>query len=204
MRASLGVGVSLGLVPGLGAMLELAAQRHFAQLGVGLTARYLPPSEQQSALGDLRLQAAGGSLTGHYLPLSWVGLGAGFDAYGVHAQGRGALLNTRSEWTVTLAARVESWVSVLRSSRTQLELGVAGLLHPQPPRFGTSSGRTLYEVARFGLQVGLRGGWDFLNGFARLPGYTANTMDALKLWCNGAASARFVVSHPSPPPRSRS
>jgi hypothetical protein len=156
-----GVGLTSGVVPGLGLTLLGGASLEPSPFGASLSLRYALPQDEQSEGRAVEVDSIGlrGELLYRFVPVLELALGVEADwLHGTGAPGVSARQSS-SVWRVapTLGLSLIPWPD----AQPRLELGVSAQLALVRPRFVVEGFGDLYRVPLAGVDAIIRGAWLF-------------------------------------------
>jgi hypothetical protein len=157
----LGLGVSGGVLPDLGAVLELGARLEQSSWGAAVSLRYWPRRSGGREGRDLDVSALGGEIAALLRVAPLLSVQAGLEMNRLAGEGAEDVSGRNSDvaWQVapTLGASVIAW----NNEHLRLEVGALGRLSVLRPRFVVTGFGDLYRVPVLGADVIIRGVWLF-------------------------------------------
>jgi hypothetical protein len=158
---ALGVGVSGGVLPGLGGVLDVGGRLEVLPWALDMAVRYWPQRSESRDGRTVDVSAVGARITGLFRVADALNLFAGVELnrlVGEGAQGVSGR-NVDAVWQVapTAGFNLITWdIGALR-----LEIGAAGRLSVARPRFVVTGFGNLYRVPPAGADAIIRGVWLF-------------------------------------------
>jgi hypothetical protein len=158
---AVGAGITGGVVPGVGAVLELRGSKEPRPLGVAIGARFWP-RENASREGRAVDVSAVGLRAGGLLRLApVVQLGAGLELNRFSGEGGANVPGRGSDDAWHLAANLELSAVPWQVGDLRLELGVSGRVSLVRPLFLIQGFGEVYRVPGVGADAIIRGVWLF-------------------------------------------
>ncbi len=156
-----GVGVSGGVLPGLGAILELGAQLEPAPWGFALAARYWPERNATRAGRGVELNGLGARAAALVRVAPAVFFSIGLEVNRLSGTGSQSVSSRDSDAAWQLAPSLGLSAIVWEVGDLRLELGASGRLSVFRPQFLVTGFGELYRVPELGADAILRGAWLF-------------------------------------------
>jgi len=158
---ALGVGVSGGVLPDLGGVLDLGARLELLPWALDVSIRYWPERSQSREGRVVDVASAGGRVAGLFRVASALNLMAGIEVNRLVGEGAEGVSgrNADAVWQLAPTAGFSLITWDIRSLR--LEIGAAGRVSLARPRFLVTGFGDLYRVPLLGADAIIRGVWLF-------------------------------------------
>lgn len=158
---ALGIGVSGGVLPDLGSVLDASARAEVLPWAFDVSVRYWPRRSETREGRGVDISALGVRIAGLYRVASALNLIAGIEVNRLVGEGTEGVSGRNTDavwhWAPTLGFSLITWdISDLR-----LEIGAAGRLSVLRPRFVVTGFGDVYRVPALGADAIIRGVWLF-------------------------------------------
>lgn len=153
-----GAGLAIGLVPRVGARVEVLGEAFREPWGLRLGLAFVPPSERRLGGRSVSVLAVGGRVAARFRMLRALHLAAGADVDWVRGRGQG-IQDARVVGLWMFSPVLELIAVPLDRRHIRLEVSAAGRVAALRPRFEVAGFGTLYETPRFAFLAMIRGVW---------------------------------------------
>jgi hypothetical protein len=162
---ALGVGVSGGVLPGLGGVLDAGGRLEVLPWGVDIGVRYWPERSESREGRAVDVSGLGGRVVGLFRVADALNVFAGIELNRLVGEGAEGVSGRNADAVWQLAPTAGFSLITWDIGALRLEIGAAGRLSVARPRFVVTGFGDLYRVPPVGADAIIRGVWLFGDGF---------------------------------------
>lgn len=153
-----GVGIAYGIVPRVGALLELEGGTARGPWGMTFGVRYVPTTREERDGRTAVVMAFGGRVAADRRIVEAFHVALGVDVDWLWGRGEN-IEETLSEGAWMVSPILELTAVPLRRPRARIEVSVVGRVAALQPRFEVAGFGTIYQPPRFGVLATISGFW---------------------------------------------